>query len=98
MQEVAPLETEGCVGTQRRQRLKIRRQTSDWVGTNLASLGVAFRFFNLPVKRMHRLWAGQGSPAHFLFAFGGPDGASLGRLEFVPPVAQASQPRAAHQG
>jgi hypothetical protein len=40
MQEIAPLETEGCVGTQRRQ-LKIRRRPSDWVGTVLASLETA---------------------------------------------------------
>jgi hypothetical protein len=32
---------------------------------------------------MRRLWAGQRSPAHFLFAFGGPDGASLGRRTLI---------------
>ena len=44
-------------------------KASDWAGTILALLGVAFRFLTLLVRRMRRLWAGfTKSRPFFLFA------------------------------
>src|SRR5262245_17350387 len=62
MQEVAPLETEGCVGTQRRQRLKIRRQVTPrkyYLANNLLASSCDNRRPIIPFGTWHLRWLQQ---------------------------------------